>query len=306
MKTLPLAARVALVLIGLGVLRFVLPIGVAFAHYRFTPEFREWVSSHPADDSIWRANVPGGVEVSRELPWRSSDSKASDRHGRWVPRVEVRHGDEILVDLELDVSYESREVEDWAEQDSPSEAFVALEVSVKQLTLDPDFHAIAVLSFQKLDQNDGELREGLQRQGPAVQLDVFALSGPGELQVVIQDVPSIGSGPGNEMIAGGQFTERRFGAVRTIIGLVHPLGDPPEEGIAYQARTRLFPSWTKNAGGSGGACHGPIKFGVSSEQYSVHLKCSQATREPYAPADHFAFKNSSEVQTRWERNGQVW
>lgn len=184
---------------------------------------------------------------------------------------------------------------------SPSEAFEGLRVDVKHVSLDPDFHAVAVVSIQDLDKHDGVYRDGVARQGPSLQLDVVALSGPGDLRVVIQDVKS--SGPG---VVGAGFYLSNFGLFRLLLGIVHPTDDPPEEGLAYHVRTYFTPSWTQVEGGSSGPGFRTPSFSATSHQYSVSFSLERAVHNPYDSPDFFGMSFTSKVSSKFSWNGDVW
>ena len=298
--------RFGVVLAVLCILRIALPLGVAWGHYRSTPGFREWVHEHPAGDDVWRSTVPAGTVLAREMPWRSSEGPPGDRRGQWAPVITVLHGDEVLLDLELDVSIESREVEDWSELDVPSEAFEALAVSVLRASLDPDFHAVAVLSVEGLSRYaDGPPGVGL-RQGPRLQLDVFALSGPGEVELIVQEVPEGGPGDAPSLLGDADLGEQRMPLLYMLLGIAFPTDDAPEEGLAYQVRTTFSPSWTRVEGGRSGGGMGAWKFAGTSRQYSAKLNGEQSVRSPFGQPGHFSSSTSAHVQAVYTWQDEVW
>ena len=199
-----------------------------------------------------------------------------------------------MLDLELDVSYESRKVEDWEEREVPSEAFEALNLSVFRSQLDPDFHAVAVLSVQGLSRYaDGPPETG-KPQGPSLQLDVFALSGPGDLEFVIQDVEGAGPGTGQSLLGDDDFSDIGFGFLEVLFGIAFSMSDPPEEGLAYHARATFFPWWTRTASGRPRANALPIPLAAPvttatlprrsrKSDFPIPIKssdCSQASMPP--------------------------
>ena len=103
--------RVLAVLGALALLRLALPLGLAWVHYLSTPDFRDWAETHPSGDSLWREVIPEGVLIAEGLPWESHpiDRGAEPRTGALAASVEMWHGDEILLDLDLLISYRSQE-----------------------------------------------------------------------------------------------------------------------------------------------------------------------------------------------------
>lgn len=66
------------------------------------------------------------------------------RFGAWRPHFTFEHGDEMLLDLTLEVRIAAEEVEGWQESGVRSEAYGQVTVDVTSFELDPDFHAVAV------------------------------------------------------------------------------------------------------------------------------------------------------------------
>jgi hypothetical protein len=286
-----LLRRLAVVLVVLIGLRIVIPLGTSWAHYRSTPGFREWVSEQPVGDDVWRAAVPTGEELSRGVPWSSHDDPQGERSGRWTPAISVHHGDELLMELELGVSYASREVE------GGNEAFEGLAVSVTRSQLDPDFHGIAVLSVEGLSgYADGVPGTG-RAEGPRVQLDAFALAGPGPLEVLVQEVAALDAAPPP---LSGSFGDGYLTAWRYLTGIPYSNGRPPEEGLAYQARTTFTPTWSSTTTGAVTQWH----FAGNSQQYSAKLAGEQSVKSPLNEQASFSISAHRDVHFTWQ--GEVW
>lgn len=299
------------VVIGLAVTGAVLAVtsvGTTWAHYSSTPGFREWARSHPAGDEVWQSRAPAGEVIARELPWRSNEGPASERRGQWRPHVTIEHGDEVLLDLELDVSIESCEVVDWEERGVPSEAFEAISVSTRRSQLDADFHAVAVLTLNGFSRFEAGEPEPVRPQGPEIDLDVFVLSGSGDVEVFVQDF-EVGTASQNPpLLDGGHFEQpgpwplSSLGVLRDVVFA----DDPPAEGIAYQVRTRFYANWTKTQGGSTSGGVGTWKFAGTTGLYSARLSGVQATRTPMSTPDHFSFSTSADSARFFTWNNQVW
>lgn len=289
------------VLIGLG-LSILAGAGTVWAHYRSTPTFREWARARPVDEALWRSHVPAGVELSRGTSWRSDDGPARERFGQWRARFTAQHGDELLLDLEVEVRVESRAVEDSLARGVPSEAFEGLEAFLVEHGRDPDFHAVAVLTLHDLSAftTGGDL-PGL-KQGPRMQLDVFALAGAGDVELVVQEVSWTASGREGPLLGGRDFSDVAAG----IVPVLDLFADPPSEGLAYQARAKVYPTWSQVQGGSRGASRGPKKLAATTRLYSAGMKAIHAFRAPFDPRDHFGVSTSIEnsLDLRW--NGEVW
>ncbi len=298
--------RVLVVVGALVVLRLVVPPAIALAHYRGTPTFREWARAHPVPDELWRARVPAGAEVAAALPWSASSGAPTGRVGQWRPQVVFTHGDEVLLDLELEVAVESRHVESDPESGVPSEAFEGLAARSLRAELDPDFHAVVVLSVADLSAHLLALEGERRQQGPDVRLDVFVLSGPGEVRFLVQDVPAEledAAAPPFPTVA--QALGRTLG-LAALLGVLHPTDDPPEEGLAYHARAGFAPSWKALVGGHQGGSIRPWSYGAASAQYSIRIAGEQSVRAPHDEPGHFVIRRSSHQEARYTWNSEVW
>lgn len=279
--------------------------GTVWAHYRSTPTFREWARATPVDDAVWRAHVPAGVELGHGTRWRSDDGPARERAGQWRARFTAKHGDERLLDLEIEVRVESREVDGWLERGVPSEAFEGLEAFVIDRGHDPDFHGVAVLTLLDLTAYADRDRLPEMTQGPSMQLDVFALSGPGDVELVVQEVPWTTSGREGPWLDGRQF-DGASGFVEACLQTL-ALPDPPEGGLAYQARAGITPNWSRNGqGGSQSASRPPSGFATNAQVYSTNLELMQAYRMPFDPPDHFGLTATLKASRAFVWNGEVW
>jgi hypothetical protein len=297
-------ARIALLLaLGLALLAGAARVR---AHYRSTPGFRAWARATPVEDSLWRAHVPAGVELGRGASWRSDAGPPRSRFGQWRARTTVAHGGELLLDLEVEVRVESREVADWRERGVPSEAFEGLAAFVVERGRDPDFHGVAVLTLFDLSAHPAGAPVDARPPGPDVQLDVFALAGPGEVELVVQEIAG-GDARGDPPLLGDREFARRsaWGAVEVMAQLLS-LEDPPAEGIAYQARTWFHSSWSQVEGGAQGAGRGNQYFAATTRLYSARLEAIHAFRSPFDPPDRFGLSTTASVARSFKWNGDVW
>ena len=80
------------------------------------------------------------------------------------------------------------------------------------------------------------------------------------------------------------------------------LEDPPQEGIAYQARGRAHIDWDESS--SAGA--GNRDFAATTHLYSAERELIQAVRSPSDPQDHFGFSLTQSASRNYEWNGEVW
>ena len=282
-------------LAGLGLL-LLAGGGTVWRHYRSTPTFREWVRATPVDEAVWRAHAPAGVELGRGPRWRSDDGPARERFGQWRARFTARHGAELLLDLEVEVRVESREVADSLALGVPSEAFEGLEAFVVDRGHDPDFHGVAVLT----------LRDSSWPQGPELQLDVFALAGAGAVELVVQDVSRADSTSSCPVLDGRPFVAPSpLGGIDVLMQML-ALEDPPAEGLAYQARMRLSLNWNWQNGQGSLAGFGNTTLAATTRLYSADLGLVQAVRAPFEPADHFSLSVSHDLARNYQWNGEVW
>ncbi len=293
------------VLVGLGLLSLA-AAGTVWAHYRTTPTFREWVRAKPVDEALWRRHVPAGVELGRGKSWRSDDGPARERFGQWRTRFTVERGDELLIDLEVEIRVESREIEDSLARGVPSEAFEGLEAFLVERVRDPDFHAVAVLTLHDLFAYTSGDDPPSMPQGPKIQIDVFALAGPGEVELIVQDLGRESATSSVEMLGGTPFAEPSLlGGVDVLMQFLS-FEDPPEQGLAYQARTSVHSTWNWQDGRGGPGGIGNSSLRASSRLYSASMKVSQAVRAPFETPEHFSFSTSESVSRSYAWNGVVW
>lgn len=296
--------RSVLALLALAGLLGVGTVGALWVRHATTTPFREWVRAHPVADEVWRAAAPKGAVVGRGAPWRSAEGAPGERRGQWRPRVTVQHGEEVLLDLELDVAIESREVADWRERGVPSEAFEALAVTVRRAELDPDFHAVARLSVVGLSRYaDGPPASG-SPQGPTLQLDVFALAGPGEVEVLVQEVEDA-AGLDRPLLGDGDWSAAGASLLAMVANTLLAWERPPEDGVAYQVRCGFFPTWSRTEGGATGAGVGPWRLAGTTRLYSALLRGEQSARSPFDPEDHFGWSTSAHMTFRYTWQGEV-
>lgn len=276
--------------------------GRVWAHYRATPGFDAWLRERPVQDAVWRAAVPRGVELARGARWRSDDGPARARFGQWRSRTTISHGTRTLLDLEVEVRVESRAVADAGARGVPSEAFEGLEVFVTVRGLDPDVHGVAVLSLVDFERNAAPEPP----QGPRMQLDVFALAGPGTVELVVQDVAGASGGLDAALLDERAFPGASAWVTGEVLARFLSLEDPPEEGLAWQTRCAFTPTWTAIEGGTQGAALHEHAFAATTAMYSAHLRSIHAVRSPFAPADRFGPTTTDEVRRDYRWNGEVW
>ncbi|HVS17260.1 MAG TPA: hypothetical protein VMT18_01580 [Planctomycetota bacterium] len=302
-KGLPRALVLATAGLGLAMLA---GGGTVWAHYRSTPTFREWARATPVGEDVWRAHVPAGVELGRGESWRSDAGPPRERFGQWRSRSTFEHGDEVLLDLEVEVRVECREVEDWSERGVPSEAFEGLEVFLTERGRDPDFHGVAVLTLHEFSAYaDGADLPALT-QGPRMQLDVFALAGPGPVGVIVQQVSRDGQDRNAPLLGDAEFARRSFWIAGSVMAQFLSLEDAPPRGIAYQSRCTAFPSWTRNEGGASSGGMGNQHFAGTTRLYSARMQAIHAFRSPFDEPDRFALSTTDEVSRNYQWNGEVW
>jgi len=292
-------------LVGVGLLGLAGAARV-WAHYRSTPTFRAWARATPVDEALWRAHVPAGVELGRGESWRSNAGPPRGRFGQWRSRSTFEHGDEVLLDLEVEVRVESREVEDWNARGVPSEAFQGLAVSLVNRGQDPDFHGVAVLTLHDFAaySDDGDLPA--MTQGPRMRLDVFALAGPGPVQVVVQQVSRDGQDRRPPLLGNREFARPSFWIAGSVMAQFLSLADAPPEGIAYQSRCTVYPGWTRTEGGANAAGRGNQHFAATTRLYSAEMQAIHAFRSPFDDPDRFGFSTTDTVARNYAWNGEVW
>ena len=284
----PTKKRILLVLIGLGLLRFVLPLGLAARYYSSTPSLREWVREHPAGDALW---APWSSDIVQRTSLPTAPSPGGpDRFGAWRPTVTIKHGDEVLLDLALELRFGATEVEDWLQRGVASERYDEVAVHATRAVIDRDFHGIVLVSYSR---NGGFVSQSA--------LDVFLLAGPGEVDLILQERQSENRGLGKSFSVSslGSWLARRFA-----FGFLHPPEDPPDEGIAHHAHSNFYPNWTRTANGSGGAGYGLWEFSTTSLAYSVEIEAKSEGHAPFSLGG--SFSTSSQMKTEYKFNGRVW
>ncbi len=288
----PIVKRLLLIGAGLTVLRVGVPTALAALHFRTTPTMREWARERPAAGTPWEVHATDAEVISRGPIPKAADPDGPERYGTWSPSVKIEHGDDVLLDLGLEVRWAATEVDDWREQDLRSEAYGEATIHCTRIELDQDFHATVVLSL-------GASEDGATGV-PQTALDVYLQAGPGEVVLVRREGQTNERGlsiPLTSTSAASWFRAR-------VLGLLHPSGGPPEPGLAYHAHAEVSPSWTQvKNGGSHGASFSPWEFSTSSQQYSISISGESALIAPYKTGGGRVSSSSSLLFT-W--NGDVW
>jgi len=157
---------------------------------------------------------------------------------------------------------------------------------------------MSLLSVEDLSAYTGGAPVTGRAEGPRVQLDVFALAGPGPLEVVVQEVAPDAAAPA--LLSEGSFGDGYLTPLRLLTGIPYSSDRPPEEGLAYQARTRFTPTWSGTNNGALGEWH----FAGTSQQYSAKLAGKQSVRTPLHEQASLSTSAHRDVRFTWQ--GEVW
>lgn len=255
---------------------------------------REWVRERPFEDRVWDTASADNREVGRRVLSVSTPPSGPERFGAWKPSFRFEHGDEVLLDLALEIRIEATEVEGWLERGVKSESYGKVFVHATRCQLDPDFHAAAVLTVE--DRAAGEGR------GPALQLDVFVLAGPGQVELI----EHVGHGPSYRLKGATLGTDALMGMVLKgmLFGIMHPMGGPPSEGIGYHAQSKLYATWSREEGGSEGAGFGIMGATATTRQYSIRIDAESVAEAPYSRDAPSTMTREVSLSYTW--NGEVW
>ncbi|QDV04948.1 hypothetical protein Poly30_04430 [Planctomycetes bacterium Poly30] len=289
--------RILLVLGVLALLRFGLPLGFAAWHYSSTPTMREWVRERPVEDRVWDGAGGDLRESERRVLEMTAPPSEPERFAAWTPSLRFEHGDEVLLDLALEVRYEATEVDAWEERGVGSESYGPVTLHATRCDLDPEFHAIVVLTLTERAEGD--------RRAPSTKLDVFVLAGPGGVELVERTERVGGSSSYDLSIRSlAEGFARDFTLKALLLGILHPTGDPPPSGIGYHAHSTFTPTWNRVPGGSQGASYGMWRFTGTTRQYSVLIHAESKGEAPFEPGSGSSLTSEVNLSYRW--NGEVW
>ena len=311
--------RIAVLTVVLVLARTALGLVVSKAHYDSTPTFREWVQTRAVAGEPWRRSVPLGEELANRLPWSTAgpEHAAEERADArvWSPHLRIKHGEELLLEIELEVVFdtianrEPKAIEALPKAfETPTEAFEtpteatggfealfeALTVRARTSFVDPEFHAVVVLSVAEppvAAAGTLGLRPGALF--PSVRVDAFALAGPGELEFIVQSWPT-GTSPTADVELFGEGSFASFGwdwVGRILFGLPCSLEGPPAKGLVYTLGVACYAgnglgNWTLRG---------------SSEQYSIELLGEQSLKKPGG-----SLTKSVNRHVNWTWQEQTW
>lgn len=220
-----------------------------------------------------------------------------ERFGAWRPTFTFAHGDAVLLDLALEFRFAAEEVEGWLERDVPSESYGEVTIYATRCDVDRDFHAVVVCTLEeRVEREEGD------GAGPAAQLDVFVLAGPGGVELVRRVGPAGGYGWDEASMKKGSLPSAFIR--KALLGMVHPMGGPPEKGIGYHVSSRIWPSWSRRGGGDQGHAYQPPRFTATTEQYSIRMHLETKDKPPSSPSGHLT--RTSETSHTYTWNDETW
>lgn len=258
-----------------------------------SPSFEEWVRERPVEDPsavLAVSNLAGISPAVSGLPAvfpADFDADAHERAGVWRTDVEILHGSETLLDLELEVRVCTEEIE--VPDGTPpeglpprTERLVGVQVTERRRVLHPDLHALAFLGVGGVDREIG---------GGLLTLEVFLLAGPGEFRAAV--VP----------FEGPRSQETLLCDLKRVTPLMLP-GMPNEEGLAVHASLGLSLGWQRTETGSSGAGYHFPALSTNTRAYSLAVNVESEASPPWSPEGSGSM--STEVSRDFEWLGETW
>ncbi|NQU50870.1 MAG: hypothetical protein HQ519_19630 [Planctomycetes bacterium] len=296
--------KLALLAIGLFVLRLVLGLGLGAYHYYTTATFDEYLQSTPVTDEYVSQQVDLTDAIGQGELWQVGKSAPEDWKNNADVYVaghkaefEINHGEDALLKLDLQVEY----VLDQANSDH-------LGFQWSAPTLLPGANTRALILVW-IDEAGLALGESTATGGKA-KVDVFLFSGGGPSQIYYL----------NSADRDTAYQESAFGLPlappklefeglpsfpfwRMLTGIVNQFGDPPAEGLVLFCKTGFEFCWLKESDGntsSGGISQPSIAS--NSEEYSREFNLRVSTSMDRSEGLSSTFKVAQ--SSTW--NGQVW
>jgi hypothetical protein len=289
-RRLKILGLVILVGIALYVIRLALGLGTAAWHYSNTPDFAEYLTSHPVQSETIEARLPSGEPITTESPWTTGsidplsltpDDGEYERSDLTL-LIDITRGDESLLSFEEEFSVALRR-SDWTHH--------GVRIGVSNLRTAPGLRAIVVTSISDPEKMVGENSMGV---GGAV-VDLFLVSGAGPSESRFQFDPDGNVWSGGPGIVS---TGVSFPIWRKITGIAHNTRALPAEGLIHHVRQRVSFDWKKYEGGHGGPSMSFVHHAVNTDEYSYGLKVEIEGSK----GGHF--KTEKNLSRTW--NGEIW
>ena len=283
-------AIVVAAVIAILLLRQVIGLGAAFAHYSTAPDFDSVVAEYVVQPEKIDEWLPDGKLLTENEAWTlgESDPENWDKLGASI-EVHITHGSQVL--LETTVNLEALvDPETWARK-----GFL---IPVPEIRTRDGMHAVVQVGLYGLPR----FLDGGWSSGQAVDY-------PG--QVFVDAVLAAGEGPDLFRVVELDSLPPSFEAfdlhspmLRGLLGLFHPPGGVPEEGILHQARGNVYLSWRKYpSGGSGGPGLGASEARTNCLGYSNETRVTTSARKGDSGRGSKTTKTWS-VNYTW--NGKTW
>lgn len=242
------------VLVGLFVLRLVVGLGSAYAHYNSTPDFETFVASRPVSQVDLESWLPPGEVLARDTAWSIGVPETEDSQALHATfEVTMEHGAEQLLKASVEVAMV---------MDPETYASLGYSILCPSIQTRAGLRAIVQVGVIGSERLVGEA----DASGGSLVVDVVLVAGegPNEFRVTeLEGTPTeIGQqGPG-------------FSLLRSIFGIVHPLGELPDEGLMHQSRSRVSLTWRKVDGGAQSMGYSPVQGRTNCEEYSHKITVS--------------------------------
>lgn len=252
-------AVVCIAIFGVIVLRMVVGLGTAYAYYRSAQDFDSFVAERVVASEAIESWLMSGELLSEGQPWAVGDAGAANTSiGAIETSVQVTHGAERL--LSTTIRFEGL-------IDNENGARKAFFAPVPDVETRADMHAVIQVGLLEVQQSLGD--EPVH--GAELIIETLLVAGEGEDVFRVIEIAELPVSIDEDRLAAQ--------ALRFLLGLAHPTGELPEEGLMHQARARYRLSWNKHPSGGGNASPsgGEIRTNCGSYSYETKLELRALT-----------------------------
>lgn len=293
-KPLKTLLSVILVLVAIFALRFVFGLATAAWHYNATPNFHDYLETHPVDTKTINERLPQGELISSEDRWIAgtidplnlSATESDYICGQILLEIEILRGAERLLELHERFSIALRK-NDLTHH--------GVDIHIPTLRTAPGLQAIVVTSLSDPDKMIGEESAAV---GSAI-VDVVLISSQGPSQTQFRLHPDEPSSLTNS----APRPTSPISLWQLIAGLPYNTKSLPEEGLIHHTRQRIRFDWEKFDKGHGGPTMSFATHATNTHEYSydLNIKISETKNDGKSDSE---FTQSQELARSWM--GEIW
>jgi hypothetical protein len=276
LKRLALAAAA---LVALFVLRLTIGLGSAYAHYQSTPDFETFIAERAVTQAELESWLPVGELLARDTNWAIGEPQTVDNEVmRASFEITIEHGDERLLHCQVDVTKVA---------DPETFACLGYSFACPSIQVRDGMRAIVQVGIRGKDALVGPAGVA----GGSLLVDAVLVAGEGKDEFRVIEL--VNPPPGLDKPDIGLLW------LRSVFGLVHPVGSLPEVGLVRQVRSRVTLTWTKTEGGAQSMGYSPPQGRTNCDEYSS--KVTVNVRERDGGTSH-----TSSWSKRYTWNGETW